>query len=71
MKAKVLALCILLAGCGGKESKPHVRFGTIGTGIQICCLPFYLVNYVHCMRIAAEGHRDYTRGGSSMTGRSA
>ncbi len=42
MKAKVLALCILLAGCGGKESKPRVRFGTIGTGIQICCLPFYL-----------------------------
>ncbi|MCC6365281.1 MAG: ABC transporter substrate-binding protein [Bryobacterales bacterium] len=42
MKTKLVALCILLVGCGGKADKTQVRFATIGTGIQVCCLPFYL-----------------------------
>lgn len=42
MKAKLFALCILFAGCGSKADKPHIRFATIGLGIQVCCLPFYL-----------------------------
>ncbi|MCC6389958.1 MAG: ABC transporter substrate-binding protein [Bryobacterales bacterium] len=41
MKAMMVALFAVVAGCG-KAGKTQVRFATIGTGVQVCCMPFYL-----------------------------
>ncbi len=42
MKLTLLAVCLLLASCGGKSSATRVRVSTLGTGIQVCCMPFVL-----------------------------
>ena len=38
----LLAICLFLAGCGGKSANVHVRIANVGTGLQTWCMPVTL-----------------------------
>ena len=42
MKGVLLAVVVLLAGCGGKPEHPRVRIANVGNGLQTWCMPISL-----------------------------
>lgn len=42
MRILVVAICLLLAGCGGKSDRAKVTIANIGPGLQTYCLPIIL-----------------------------
>ena len=48
MRVTVVAFCLLLAACGGKDTRTKVRVATYGTSIQMCCSPFYVAQRSGC-----------------------
>lgn len=44
MRITLIAVCLLLGGCGSKNDNPKVRIGNAGTGLQMWSLPLSMAN---------------------------